>query len=280
MDSNLTQFTPREGMTVYGSDGDKVGEVDAIEPDYFIVRKGFFFPEDHYIPRSAVANFDEDNIYLAYTKDEVLSQNWTAAPEGGTWDTTTLAGTQVGDRDADLVEVDTTSQAGRDAGLDTTGVDTAYGTTDRAVDTDADHIAVPVHEEELVARKRAVDRGAVQVNKDVVTEEQSIDVPVTEEHVEVTRRNVSGDVQPDANAFQEGTIEVPVSGEEVDVEKRARVVGEVDIDKTAEQRTERVTDTVRREEVNVDDTVHDVDDNGGGLLDEARDTVDNARRRQ
>ena len=28
MDSELTQFTPRDGMNVFGSDGDKVGEVD------------------------------------------------------------------------------------------------------------------------------------------------------------------------------------------------------------------------------------------------------------
>jgi uncharacterized protein (TIGR02271 family) len=260
MDTDLTQFTPHEGMNVYGSEGDKVGEVDAIEPDYFIVRKGFFFPEDHYIPRNAVANFDEDNIYLAYTKDEVLSQDWTTLPQSNTWDTTTLAGTQVGDRDADLAQVDTSAQPGLDA--DTTGV------AADAVETETDHISVPVHEEDLVARTREVQRGAVEVEKDVVAEEASIDVPVTEEHVEVTRRAVDRDVAPGEEAFREGTIEVPVSGEEVDVEKRTRVVGEVDIDKTAEQRTERVTDTVRREEVTVDDDVVDAE------------SVDQARRRR
>jgi uncharacterized protein (TIGR02271 family) len=93
-------------------------------------------------------------------------------------------------------------------------------------------------------------------------------VPVTEEHVEVTRRTVDRDVAASADAFEEGTIEVPVRGEEVDVEKRTRVVGEVDIAKTAEQRTARVTDTVRREEVTVDDEVVD-----------AVDDVDTTRRR-
>lgn len=114
---------------------------------------------------------------------------------------------------------------------------------------------MPVHEEELVARKRQVERGAVEINKDVVAQEESVDVPVTEEHVEVTRRNVDRDVTPGEDAFREGTIEVPVSGEEVDVEKRTRVTGEVDIDKTAERHTERVSDTVRREEVTVDNDV-------------------------
>lgn len=259
MGTDLTQFTPREGMNVYGSDGDKVGEVDAVERDYFVVRKGFFFPEDHFIPRNAIANFDEENIYLAYTKDEVLSQDWTTAPEAGAWDTTTLAGTSVGDRRDDLVEVDTTSNPGRDPEMEAQGVETGDIDTERvdraASAAGTDHVSVPVHEEEIVASTRGVDRGTVQVNKDVVTEEESIDVPVTEEHVEVTRRSADRDVAPGEDAFQEGTIEVPVSGEEVDVEKRTRVVGEVDIDKTAEQRTERVTDTVRREEVTVDDDV-------------------------
>jgi len=285
MNRDSPPFAPREGMNVYGSDGDKVGEVDAVERDYFVVRKGFFFPEDHYIPRNAVANFDEDNIYLSYTKDEVLSQNWTSEPEAGSYDTTTLAGTQVGDRAADLNQVNTTAQPGRDAGTDTTGVaaDAGYDTGRvESLETDTDHISVPVHEEDLVARTREVDRGTVQVNKDVVTEEQSIDVPITEEHVEVTRRNVDRDVTPGADAFQEGTIEVPVSGEEVDVEKRTRVVGEVDIDKTVDERTERVTDTVRREEVSVDDTVRDTVDNvrddGEDLLDKAKDKIDDVRR--
>ncbi len=259
MSTELTQFTPREGMNVYGSDGDKVGEVDAVERDYFVVRKGFFFPEDHFIPRNAVANFDEENIYLAYTKDEVLSQDWTTEPDAGAWDTTTLAGTSVGDRRDDLVEVDTTSGPGGDADLEGRGLADADMNANRvdrtAAATDTDHVSVPVHEEDLVAGTREVDRGSVQVNKDVVTDEASIDVPVTEEHVEVTRRNVDRDVAPGEDAFQEGTIEVPVSGEEVDVAKRTRVVGEVDIDKTAEQHTEHVTDTVRREEVTVDDDV-------------------------
>lgn len=259
MDSELTQFTPRDGMNVFGSDGDKVGEVDAVERDYFVVRKGFFFPEDHFIPRNAIANFDEENIYLQYTKDEVLSQEWTTQPDAGTWDTTTLAGTTVDDRRDDLVEVDTTSQPGLDPRLDArdaVGADDDLDRVERtAAASDTDHVSVPVHEEKMVARTREVDRGAVHVDKDVVTEEETIDVPVTEERVEVTRRNVDRDVTPGEDAFQEGTIEVPVSGEEVDVEKRTRVVGEVDIDKTAEQRTERVRDTVRREEVTVDDEV-------------------------
>nr|MBA2276241.1 YsnF/AvaK domain-containing protein [Chloroflexia bacterium] len=114
-------------------------------------------------------------------------------------------------------------------------------------------INVPVHEEELTATRREVERGSVRVEKDVVEEEQTLDVPVTEERVTVQRRTVDRDATADDTAFEGGSIDVPVRGEEVDVQKRARVTEEVEIGKEAVERTERVSDTVRREEVRVDD---------------------------
>lgn len=121
----------------------------------------------------------------------------------------------------------------------------------RAVDVDRDDATVELHEEELAAKKRGVERGEVRVNKDVVAEQETLEVPVTEEEVEITRRPVDRDVEGGDRAFEEGTIEVPLRGEEVEVEKRARVAEEIDIDKTARTRTERVSDTVRHEEVDI-----------------------------
>jgi len=125
---------------------------------------------------------------------------------------------------------------------------------------DSDSINVPVREEELTATRREVDRGAVRVEKDVVEEEQTLAVPVTEERVTVQRRAVDREATGDDASFQGGTIDVPVRGEEVDIEKRARVTEEIEIGKEAVGRTERVSDTVRREQVRVDDTSSD----GGG----------------
>jgi Domain of unknown function (DUF2382) len=53
-------------------------------------------------------------------------------------------------------------------------------------------------------------------------------------------------------AFKEGTIEVTETHEEPVVNKQARVVEEVIIDKEASQRTQTVRDTVRRTEVDVE----------------------------
>ena len=268
MDSDLSQFVPQVGTDVIGADGEKVGEIDAVERDYFIVRKGFFFPQDHYIPLTAVSSYDADTVYLNVTKDEALEQEWTTPPAAGygATGTETTTGFDAADtyRDADVGAANTTLGTQTDDTLTTTdagyaeedrlaGIDT---TVDRDVDIDrtreTDQVSIPVHEEELTARTRPVERGAVRIEKDVVAEEQALDVPVTEEQVQVTRRVVDRDVTAGDNAFEEGTIEVPLRGEEVEVEKRARVVEEIDVDKTAVERTQRVADTVRREEVRVD----------------------------
>ena len=117
-----------------------------------------------------------------------------------------------------------------------------------------EEIRVPVMEEELTATVRAQEAGAVRIEKDVVTEQRTLDVPVTEERVRVERRVVDRPVSAaDADAFEETVIDVPLRSETVDVQKQARVAEEVVVSKEAVQRTERVTDTVRKEEVFVDE---------------------------
>jgi uncharacterized protein (TIGR02271 family) len=123
-------------------------------------------------------------------------------------------------------------------------------------------------EEELTATVREREAGAVRIAKDVVTEEQTLEVPVTEERVRVERRVVDRPVSAaDADAFEETVIEVPLRSEEVDLQKRARVAEEVVISKEATQRTERVADTVRREEVVVDEGTALIDNSERGVGD-------------
>ena len=117
-------------------------------------------------------------------------------------------------------------------------------------------IAVPVREESLSATKTARELGEVRIEKDVVAEERTLSVPVTEERVRVERRVVDRPAgAADAGAFQDETIEVPVYGEDVQLQKSVRVAEEVEIGKEAVQREQQVTGTVRREEVRVTDTV-------------------------
>src|SRR5262245_46557307 len=87
-DTMYRQYRFREGMTVYGADGEKVGKVVAIDQNYVVVEKGFFFPTDYYIPVSAIASATEDDLYLIVSKEEALHQDWdqVLTPTAGTTD--------------------------------------------------------------------------------------------------------------------------------------------------------------------------------------------------
>ena len=291
--STEQDWVVQPGTNVYGSDESKVGEVDDIQEGYLVVRKGFFFPKDHYIPFSAIARHDDDSIYLNVTADDATSQQWDTAPEGYVDRSSTTTGTTGGtagsyattDYDDAVVpgttagETIDTDRADDQLFGDTGAVDAAPASDAYAASTtgvagstdeptpfehqnhgishadDADQIRVPVVEEELTARTRGVERGQVHVETRVTETEQTLEVPVTEERVRVERVRVNRDATAEDMSTDGATIDVPVYGEEVEMDKRARVVEEVEISKEAVGETREVSGTVRREDVEVvDDT--------------------------
>jgi len=115
---------------------------------------------------------------------------------------------------------------------------------------------IPVYEEELRVGKREVGRGGVRVRSYVVETPVQEQVSLHEERIEVERRPVdrpvtTGDIG--AGAFQERTIEVTATAEEAVVAKETRVKEEIVIRKEEQDRTQTVSDTVRRTEVEVED---------------------------
>ncbi len=113
---------------------------------------------------------------------------------------------------------------------------------------------IPVVEERLDIGKREVELGRVRVHNRIVEDRVSEDVPLREEHVRVERRDLDQEVDAaDADdLLQDRTIEVTETGEQVVVGKKAFVTGEVTVDKDVDSRTERVDETVRHTEVDVD----------------------------
>ena len=123
--------------------------------------------------------------------------------------------------------------------------------------TGQDNLRVPVYEEQLNVDKRQANLGEVQINKQVNQEQVNVPVELRREEVNVRQRDVEDrPLNPGEapQAFQEGTIRVPVRGEEAVVNKQAVVTGEVEINKQVRADRQNVTDTVRREQVNVDDS--------------------------
>ena len=158
--------TPLElGASVYGSDGEKIGEIAEVQNGYFVIEKGFIFTTDLYIPTSAVVSQDDDGVRLSMTKAEIENGEWSSAP------------------------------AATDEGYEPTGYagqhlngENGYDTRAEAADTDRD--VLERREERLTVDRQSEQAGSVHVGKHVVEEEESVDVPVTREEVTMERRSV------------------------------------------------------------------------------------------
>ena len=105
--------------------------------------------------------------------------------------------------------------------------------------------------ERLSVDKVRVASGAVRIRKQVITEQQSIDVPVSHEELVIERHAVTGGAVGGTIGADE-TITVPLSREEVKVGKQTFVTEEVEVGKKAVGGVEHVSDTVRHEELVVD----------------------------
>jgi hypothetical protein len=78
-----TTNTPIEvGTTVFGSDGEKIGEVAEVQRDYFLIEKGFIFTKDIYIPMTSVAGpaEDGDGVMVDLSKDAIEHGDWSQPP--------------------------------------------------------------------------------------------------------------------------------------------------------------------------------------------------------
>jgi uncharacterized protein (TIGR02271 family) len=113
--------------------------------------------------------------------------------------------------------------------------------------------SIPVVEEELQIGKKVVRRGGVRVYSRVVERPVEENISLREEHVKVERRNVDRPTtSTDTDRLRDTSVEVTEMAEEPVVRKRARVREEVVVGKETTQRTEKVRDTVRRTEVEVE----------------------------
>ncbi len=134
------------------------------------------------------------------------------------------------------------------------------GTTSRSTEvtparagtgTDAER-TLQLREEELQARKQSVETGKVRIGKEVVSEQKTIEVPVTREEVTVERHAVDRRPAEGVIGDTDETIRVPVHEEKVSAEKRAVVTEEIEVGKRKVQETKQVSGTVRREEARIE----------------------------
>lgn len=134
---------------------------------------------------------------------------------------------------------------------DSRGAARAAGAPPR--ETEGRGLTVPVIEEELKATRREVEGGGVRVGRRVEERPVEEQVRLREERVSVERRPADYAFRgSELEAFKEGQFEIREAYEELIVNKRAHVVEEIVINKDVAERTETIRDTVRRTEVEVE----------------------------
>jgi uncharacterized protein (TIGR02271 family) len=113
--------------------------------------------------------------------------------------------------------------------------------------------SIPVVEEELKVGKRDVRRGGVRVYPYVQERPVEQQIRLHDETIKVDRRPADRPASDsELKAFEEGTIELTETGEEPVVTKSARVVEEVVVSVEERERTERIRDTVKRGDVEIE----------------------------
>jgi uncharacterized protein (TIGR02271 family) len=111
---------------------------------------------------------------------------------------------------------------------------------------------VPLAEERLRVGKRDVEHGRVKVRSYIIEEPVSENVTLRQERVSLERRPVEEPTVSGSDPFKERTVEITEHAEEAVVSKDARIREELVLRKDADQRTETISDTVRRTEVEVE----------------------------
>ncbi len=246
------------GQELLDNDGQKIGTIEEIyldtetdQPEWALVKTGMFGGKGTFVPLQQanpqgdgvqvpfekshvkdapnvdpdgqLSQSEEQTLYRHYGLEYGESQSGSGLPEGG-----------AGDIDRDRSE------------RGTVGHDTSGPTTDDAMTRS---------EEELAVGKTQRETGRARLRKYVVTEDVQTTVPVQREEVRVEREPITdaniGDAK-DGPAISEEEHEVTLHAEEPVVEKRAVPKERVRLDKETVQEERQVSDTVAKEEIEVD----------------------------
>jgi len=116
-----------------------------------------------------------------------------------------------------------------------------------------DSTSIPVIEENVQIGKREVETGGSRLKSRIVEHPVEENLRLREEHVTVERNPVDRKATTeDLQNFQESEIELVEHAEVPVVSKEARVVEEVKLNKEVQHRDEKIKETVRKTEVEVE----------------------------
>ncbi len=256
---NENQIGQLTAATVHSTDGDKIGKAGQVylddetgRPSWVTVNTGLFGTHESFVPLQD-ASVEGDTITVPHTKEKVKDAPRVAVDghlepseeeslyryygmDAG-FDTGTTPVGDVRDRDAESA----------------VGHDTSGPTTDRAMTRS---------EEQLNVGTQKVETGRARLRKHIVTEQQTITVPVEREEVRLEREPITEDNRGAANAgpdISEEEHEIVLSEERVVVSKETVPVERVRLEKEVITEQQTVTEDVRKEQIELNDDAQRVD---------------------
>lgn len=267
------------GATVRGSGDDKIGTVGQVyvDPDgtpvWATVKTGLFGNSESFVPLND-ATFDGKALQVTYTKDRVKDAPRVADDGELNEDETGKLydyygfgqGTGSGSTDTGTTGSDTTGQSEYDPnGYDgetnvqpregstgnydrtTEGRDTSGPTTDDAMTRS---------EERLNVGTKKVETGRARLRKHIVTEQQTVTVPVSHDEVTVTREPITADNIGQASSggdLTEEEHEVVLTADQVVTSKDTVPVERIKLGTDTVTEQQQVTEDVRKEQIDLVD---------------------------
>jgi uncharacterized protein (TIGR02271 family) len=248
------------GRTVYGSDGQKIGTAGQVflddesgRPEWVSVNTGLFGTKETFIPVTGLTSRGDD-VTVTWDKEtvkgapnvDVAGGHLSEAEEAELYRYYGLGDSYSAWQGRQTADVDTGRRA--------EGYDTSGPTTDDAM---------TVSEERLRVGTEKAQAGRVRLRKYVTTENVTQTVPVTRESVRLEREPIT-DANVDAAMsgpdISEEEHEVVLTEERPVVAKETVPVERVRLSKDTETEQVQVSEQVRKEGVDVDDTL-DVTEN-------------------
>lgn len=243
------------GQTAYDSTGQKIGEIQRVfydqstnEPAWLTVRSGGPGERETFVP-VAGSQLTSSGLALALRKDAIQG-----AP-------TIEAGTELSAGDASALD---RYYQGMVARPDKTPVPppsqpmpepmAAAGPQRPAANVEQGQpVELTSYEEQLRVGTEAVESGSVRLRKHVVTEQVDTAVPLRHEEVSIERVPATEARPAPGHRFEDQAVEVTLHEERPTIAKQTVPVETVRLVPKAQTDERRVTDSVRRERIEVED---------------------------
>ncbi len=250
-----------DGKPVIGSDGSKIGTVadiyfdkDTEQPEWALVTTGMFGTKHSFVPITN-ASMDGDQLRVPFTKDQVKdAPNLDDDGELSQDEEAMLA------RHYGMSYTEAPSDTGLPEGggrTETTGMAETAGAGQDTSGPNTDN-AMTRSEEELRVGTARRPSGLARLRKRIVQEEVSTTVPVEHERATVSREAITdanADNALDGPALSEEEHELTLTDEEVVVDKQVVAKERVSLDKEVVTEQEQVTETVAKEQIEVEGDV-------------------------